>query len=87
LAAAKAQLPEVAIFDIGLPAINGFELARQMRSLSNGKCVLLIALTGYGQTTDHERSQSAGFDYHIVKPADIEQLLGLINAWEPPEQP
>jgi len=47
---------------------------------------MLIALTGYGQTTDHDRSRSAGFDYHIVKPADIDQLLGLINAWERPGQ-
>lgn len=84
LAAAKAELPEIAILDIGLPAMDGFELARSMRTLADGKPLLLIALTGYGQTTDHDRSRSAGFDYHIVKPADIEQLLGLIHGWELP---
>jgi PAS domain S-box-containing protein len=86
LAAAKAELPEIAIFDIGLPAMDGFELARNMRSLPDGNQVLLIALTGYGQAKYYNQSRSAGFDYHIVKPADIDQLLGIINAWKPPVQ-
>ena len=86
LAAAKAELPEIAIFDIGLPAMDGFELARSIRNLPGGKRVLMIALTGYGQAKYYNRSRSAGFDYHIVKPADIDQLIGLINAWEPQGQ-
>jgi CheY-like chemotaxis protein len=86
LAAAKAELPEIALFDIGLPAMDGYALARSMRSLPDGRRVLLIALTGYGQAKDHDRSRLAGFDYHMVKPADIEQLLGIISAWKPPLQ-
>ena len=84
LAAAQAELPEIAIFDIGLPGKDGYTLARSMRNLPDGTRLLLIALTGYGQAKDHTHTRAAGFDYHIVKPADIEQLLGLINAWEPP---
>ena len=82
-AAAKKELPEIAIFDIGLPGMDGFALARSMRNLAGGRQLLLIALTGYGQAKYHTQSRTAGFDYHIVKPADIDQLLKLINAWEP----
>jgi PAS domain S-box-containing protein len=70
LAAAKEELPEIAIFDIGLPGMDGFKLARSLRKLPGVNQLLLIALTGYGQEKDRIESKEAGFDYHLIKPAD-----------------
>ncbi len=86
LASAEADSPEIALLDIGLPEIDGYALARNLRKLPGGKRMLLIALTGYGQDADRDRSQAAGFDYHLVKPADVAQLLGMIEAWAPAGQ-
>jgi CheY-like chemotaxis protein len=69
--------PEVVIVDIGLPVIDGYEVARQIRQRER-QPRHLIALTGYGQPEDRRRCVEAGFDAHIVKPIDIEQLLKLI---------
>jgi PAS domain S-box-containing protein len=75
-----AQLkPDVALLDIGLPDIDGYELARRLRH--KGESVpLLIAITGYGQAEDRLRAQSAGFDYHFVKPVNVESLLKLLSS-------
>ncbi len=62
--------PDVLILDIGLPGMDGFEVARQLRSRPESKDALLIALTGYGEAESRLRSQRAGFDHHVVKPAD-----------------
>lgn len=72
-------LPEVVILDIGLPGMSGFEVAQQMRQLPETRAALLIALTGYGEAESRMRSKKAGFDHHVVKPADIDALLGLIS--------
>ncbi|MGF6840159.1 CheY-like chemotaxis protein [Paraburkholderia youngii] len=69
--------PDVALLDIGLSEIDGYELARQVRRKGNTK-PLLVAITGYGQTEDRLRAQSAGFDYHFVKPVDIDSLLKVL---------
>jgi CheY-like chemotaxis protein/two-component sensor histidine kinase len=69
--------PELAVLDIGLPVIDGYELARRIRS-RNGEQPHLIALTGYGQASDKERAHSAGFDAHLVKPVAIGALQALI---------
>ena len=66
--------PEVAIIDIGLPSIDGYEVARQIRAEPQGQVVTLIALTGYGFPEDRERSRDAGFDRHLVKPAAPDDL-------------
>jgi PAS domain S-box-containing protein len=87
LAAATEAPPEIGIFDIGLPLMDGFELARRLRKLPKGNELLLIALTGYGQEKDRIQSKEAGFDYHLVKPADLRQLLEIINNWSPAEHP
>jgi signal transduction histidine kinase/ActR/RegA family two-component response regulator len=71
--------PEIAIVDIGLPGIDGHEVARRVRKAIGGS-VYLIALTGYGQAEDVERATSAGFDAHVAKPADIDALQRLIEA-------
>ena len=66
--------PDVALLDIGLPVMDGFELARQFRALPELQRTRLIAITGYGQDHDRRRSAAAGFDAHLVKPVDIEHL-------------
>ena len=87
LAAALEFLPEVVLLDIGLPGMNGHEVAKQMRAqvaaLGN---VVLVALTGYGQETDRDRSREAGFDHHLVKPADfakVTQILASVRSAAP----
>jgi CheY-like chemotaxis protein len=72
-------LPEVVILDIGLPGMSGFEVAQRMRQMPETRAALLIALTGYGEAESRMRSKKAGFDHHVVKPADIDSLLGLIS--------
>ena len=70
--------PHVIMLDIGLPGLNGYEVAKQIRAQPNGKSILLIALTGYGQDSDRRTSSDAGFDHHLVKPARFEQLLQIL---------
>lgn len=62
--------PEVVFCDLGLPGMNGYEVARQLRDLPFGRDMVLAALTGYGQPGDRERTAQAGFDAHLVKPVD-----------------
>jgi CheY-like chemotaxis protein len=71
--------PEVCLLDIGLPGMDGHELARRLRALPQTANALLIAVTGYGQAQDRDASQDAGFDHHLVKPVDmaaLERILG-----------
>jgi len=74
LAAAEAFRPHVALLDIGMPKLNGYEVARQIRAEPWGKAVILVALTGWGQTEDKRRAFEAGFDHHFTKPLDLEVL-------------
>jgi len=67
--------PELAILDIGLPGMNGYELASRLRQDPRSVDMKLIALTGYGRDSDRERALKAGFDVHLPKPADAAQLL------------
>jgi PAS domain S-box-containing protein len=78
LAAAARQPPDVVVLDIGLPQMDGYEIARRLRATSGGERIMLIALTGYGQTEDRQRAQAAGFDHHLVKPVDPGELEKLI---------
>ncbi len=70
----EAFRPDVALLDIGLPEIDGYELARRLRSIPHLKALRLVALTGYGQPEDHQRSRAAGFEDHLVKPVDPPSL-------------
>ncbi len=70
--------PDVAIIDIGLPGLDGYEVARRMRAHCQGTAMVLVALTGYGSPDDHERSIEAGFDHHLVKPVDFDELGRLL---------
>ncbi len=70
--------PAIAILDVGLPEMDGFELARRLRSKREHADMFLIALTGYGQASDRAAGREAGFDEHLVKPVNIDQLLSLL---------
>ena len=70
--------PQVIMLDIGLPVLNGYEVAKQIRAQPEGEKIMLIALTGYGQDSDRRTSSDAGFDHHLVKPARFEQLLQIL---------
>jgi PAS domain S-box-containing protein len=72
--------PDVAIIDVGLPGLNGYEVVRRFRAEPGGKGVLLVALTGYGTPEARERSRQAGFDHHLTKPVDPETLQRLVFA-------
>jgi CheY-like chemotaxis protein/nitrogen-specific signal transduction histidine kinase len=78
LEAAIAFEPEVVFLDIGLPEMNGYEVARHLREQPKLKNVRLVALTGYGQESDLRRAQVAGFDVHLVKPVGIQKLQDLL---------
>jgi PAS domain S-box-containing protein len=71
--------PEVVLLDIGLPEMDGYEVARRLRLDSGLKGVKLIALTGYGQNSDLQRAKEAGFDYHLVKPAGLDKIEELLT--------
>jgi CheY-like chemotaxis protein len=66
--------PNVALIDIGLPKMNGYELAERLQGALSGAALRLVALTGYGQVEDRERAQAAGFDDYLVKPVDMPAL-------------
>jgi len=70
--------PDVGLFDIGLPDIDGHEVARRLRAVPETAGTMLVALTGYGQEQDQRRAREAGFDHHMVKPADVVKLLELL---------
>ena len=78
LRTAAAFHPEVALLDIGLPDMNGYELARQLRATPGGAAMQLIATTGWGQQKDRERALEAGFDHHLTKPIELEVLRGML---------
>ncbi len=76
----RAQVfhPQIIVLDIGLPDLDGYETAKRLRTMTETRDAILIALTGYGQADDIERSQSAGFNYHLLKPLDFDQLSNLL---------
>ena len=74
---ARAHRPEIVLLDIGLPGMDGYEVARRLRAEECCKDALIIAVSGYGQQEDLRRSQEAGFDHHLVKPVDYDALMTL----------
>ena len=80
LARLEAFAPAAAVIDIGLPGMDGYQLAAEIRRRLDGKPMRLIAFTGYGGADDITRARQAGFDAHLVKPVDIERLLEVLGA-------
>jgi CheY-like chemotaxis protein len=76
---ARDFLPQVALLDIGLPVMNGYELAAHLRDLPGLAAVRLVAVTGYGQPSDRTRALAAGFHQHLVKPLDIKALEATLE--------
>ena len=75
---AKTFRPEVVLLDIGLPGMNGYVICKAMRREPVLQNTILVAQTGWGQKEHQERSKEAGFDYHLVKPVDIEALKHIL---------
>jgi PAS domain S-box-containing protein len=80
LAAFTDLNPEVALLDIGMPELDGYEVARRVRQGTLGRAVTLVAVTGWGQQSDKARALAAGFNYHFTKPVQPEQLIELLRA-------
>ena len=79
LARARDAAPQVCLLDIGLPDMDGAELARQLRALPDMADALLVAITGYGQDSDRARTREAGFNHHLVKPIDLDRLHAVLE--------
>ena len=80
LETAEQWRPQAVFLDIGLPGMDGYEVAERLRSLPHAKDAVLIAITGYGQDDDRQRSQRAGIDHHLVKPVAPDALRSLIDS-------
>jgi PAS domain S-box-containing protein len=76
--AALDYRPDVVLLDIGLPGLNGYDVAKRLRQQPSLKNIVLVAMTGYGQPSDRQRSQEAGFDHHLVKPGDFGMVLEIL---------
>jgi len=79
LAAVRGHRPDVMLLDIGLPEIDGYEVARRIRQQSQHRDIVLVAMTGYGQEADRQRAKEAGFDHHLVKPADFAKVRQILS--------
>ena len=77
----EAFSPDVVLLDIGLPIVDGYELARRLRAVQPLRSFLLIAVTGYGQESDRQRAMVAGFDHHMTKPFNLEELQAWLETY------
>jgi PAS domain S-box-containing protein len=77
---AEALRPDVVVLDLGMPALNGFDVCRRIRAEPWGRAMRVIAQTGWGQEDDRQRTRAAGFDHHVVKPIDVAALDALVRA-------
>jgi CheY-like chemotaxis protein len=83
LAAAREFRPRVVLLDLGMPQRDGYAVAQALRADPAFEQVVLVALSGYGQASDRARSQAAGFDAHLLKPADLSQVYEVIaDGWQ-----
>ncbi len=79
LAAVAAGAPDLIVMDLGMPGMDGYETARQIRRLPGARAILMIALTGWGQSDARNRTREAGFDFHLIKPVDFNDIIGLVR--------
>lgn len=80
---ARDYRPNLILLDIGLPGMSGFEVAKKVREELELSKVVLVAMTGYGQESDKQHSQEAGFDHHLVKPADLSEVKQVLATVAP----
>ena len=80
LRAAAEFLPQAVLLDLALPKLDGFQVAARLRQMPDLQNVCLIALSGYGQADDVARTRTAGFDFHLIKPVNFDELLRLLRA-------
>jgi CheY-like chemotaxis protein len=80
LDAVERHRPDMALLDIGMPRVNGYEACRRIRAMPGGKDIVLVALTGWGQEEDRRKSREAGFDAHLVKPVAYDALVALLDS-------
>ncbi|TFW17737.1 hybrid sensor histidine kinase/response regulator [Duganella callida] len=80
IAAAARQAPDMIIMDLGMPGMDGYETARAIRQQPGAERILMLALTGWGQSDARRRTLEAGFDHHLVKPVELEQIIRLAGA-------
>jgi CheY-like chemotaxis protein len=86
LEAVLSKKPGIVLLDIGLPGMDGYDVARHIRKQIDAQTLRIIAVTGYGLESDRQRSREAGFDYHMVKPVDPERLQEVLSALAPATQ-
>jgi len=79
--AAKTFGPDVVLLDLGLPKLDGLEVARRLRSAGRNASTLFVSMSGFGQEQTRVRSNEAGFDHHLVKPVDMDSLRLLLDNW------
>jgi PAS domain S-box-containing protein len=87
LAIGESFRPDIALLDLGMPKLNGYEVCRRIRATPWGRDITLVAQTGWGQSEDRRRSQDAGFDHHLVKPIDVDKLMTLLSTMRTPPFP
>jgi CheY-like chemotaxis protein len=87
LAALNSYRPALVLLDLGMPGMDGYEVARRIRQEARYRDMLLVALTGWGQEEDRRRSREAGFDQHLVKPVAVEALQAVLAALRPGRRP
>jgi CheY-like chemotaxis protein len=80
---AAELMPDLVLLDIGLPRLDGYEVARRLRQFPGGDGMIMVAVTGWGQAEDRRRSREAGFDHHLVKPLDFAALDQLLVSHAP----
>jgi len=79
LAEAEIFQPAIVLLDLGLPDLDGYEVARRIRALPCGGKLLLVAISGWGRDEDREQSKHAGFDHHLIKPVDPDVLIQIVR--------
>jgi CheY-like chemotaxis protein len=82
LAIARQAVPDAMILDIGMPRLTGDQVARAVRSEPWGQRIFLVAVTGWGEPDDKERASAAGFDHHLTKPIDLDEMERLLGDFE-----
>jgi DNA-binding response OmpR family regulator len=76
---ARSFAPRAVVLDVGMPGVDGYEVARQLRKEQSGERMLLIAVTGHGTEDDRDRSREVGFDHHLLKPVNLKNLIALLT--------